>query len=79
MDYSLVVDGWDTKQGEWSPDETSLAMRACKMRKWLKEREEEEIIVVTHGGNSLIWTVDVVRDGLTDRIFIVFGGRDKRI
>jgi broad specificity phosphatase PhoE len=60
LDYSLVVDGWDSKEGEWSPDETSLAMRACKMREWLKEREEEEIIVVTHGGNSTILTVDVV-------------------
>jgi predicted transcriptional regulator len=46
----LVVDGWDSKEGQWSPDESSLAMRACKMREWLKEREEEEIIVITHGG-----------------------------
>ena len=52
LDYSLVVDGWDSKEGEWSPDETSLALRACRMRNWLKEREEDEIIIVTHGGRS---------------------------
>lgn len=50
LDFTLVVDGWDSKQGEWAPDEASLARRAAKMRKWLKEREENEIIVVTHGG-----------------------------
>jgi hypothetical protein len=27
-----------------------LVKRAAKMRQWLREREEEEIIVVTHGG-----------------------------
>jgi broad specificity phosphatase PhoE len=51
LDFSLVVDGWDSKEGEWAPDETSLAQRAAKMRKWLKDREENEIIVITHGGN----------------------------
>jgi hypothetical protein len=47
----LVVDGWNSKEGEWAPDEASLAQRAAKMRKWLKDREENEIIVITHGGN----------------------------
>jgi broad specificity phosphatase PhoE len=50
LDFSLVVDGWNSKEGEWAPDETSLAKRAAKMRTWLKEREENDIIVVTHGG-----------------------------
>ena len=48
-----MIDGWDSKEGEWSPDETSLALRAGRMRKWLKDREEDEIIVVTHGGMAL--------------------------
>jgi len=50
LNFSLVVDGWDSKEGEWGPDETSLALRAARMRTWLREREEEEIVVVTHGG-----------------------------
>jgi broad specificity phosphatase PhoE len=56
LDFTLVVDGWDSKEGEWAPDEPSLAQRAAKMRKWLKDREENEIIVITHGGN-LTFTV----------------------
>lgn len=78
----MVVDGWDSKEGEWSPDESSLAMRACKMREWLKEREEEEIIVVTHGGIQPISAARFILALLTrlmGRIFVVFGGRDKRI
>jgi hypothetical protein len=50
LDFELVVDGWNSKTGEWGPDEVSIAHRAIKMRKWLKERPENEIIVLTHGG-----------------------------
>lgn len=50
MDFGLVQDGWDSKKGEWAPDELSLATRAGKMRQWLKCRPENEIIVITHGG-----------------------------
>ena|SRR5277367_3355271 len=52
LDFELVVEGWDSKTGEWEPDEVSLARRAAKMRKWLKDREEDEIVVVTHGGKD---------------------------
>jgi hypothetical protein len=53
LDFELMVDGWDSKEGEWGPDEISLAYRAVKMRKWLKGRPENEIIVVTHGGMNV--------------------------
>ena len=66
LDFELVVDGWDSKTGEWAPDETSLARRAAKMRKWLKNREEEEIVVVTHGGKEPSY-----ENGLTKRFLIV--------
>lgn len=46
-------EGWDSKRGEYAADEASLAARAERMRQWLKEREENEIIVVTHGGINL--------------------------
>jgi broad specificity phosphatase PhoE len=52
LDFELVVDGWDSKRGEWGADEVSLARRAAKMRKWLKDRKEDEIVVVTHGGTD---------------------------
>lgn len=50
LDFGLVREGWDSKKGEYAADEASLAARAGRMRKWLKDREENEIIVVTHGG-----------------------------
>jgi broad specificity phosphatase PhoE len=50
LDFNLVQEGWNSKKREWAPDEVSLARRARNMRVWLKEREENEIIVVTHGG-----------------------------
>jgi hypothetical protein len=46
----MLGEGWEAKTGEYAPDEASLVKRAAKMRQWLREREEEEIIVVTHGG-----------------------------
>ena len=52
LDFGLVVEGWDSKVGEWAPDEVSLAKRAARMRKWLKDHSENEIVVVTHGGTS---------------------------
>ena len=50
MDYELLVPDWTSKQGEWAPDQTSLAHRAAKMRRWLKDHPADEIIVVTHAG-----------------------------
>ena len=50
LNFEFVQQGWDSKKGEWAPDETSLATRAGKMRRWLKGRPENEIVVVTHGG-----------------------------
>ena len=58
LDFKLVGEGWNSKRDEWAPDESSLANRASRMRKWLKDHDENEIIVVTHGGNSFICCVD---------------------
>jgi len=52
LDFGLVVNGWNSKQGEWAPDEESIARRARKMRRWLKDHPANEIIVVTHGGTT---------------------------
>src|SRR5271155_977938 len=46
LNFELVVDGWDSKTGEWGADEVSLVRWAAKMRKWLKDQEEDEIVVV---------------------------------
>jgi hypothetical protein len=73
LDFGLVREGWDSKEGEYAADEASLAARAGRMRKWLKDREEDEIIVVTHGGmDTLAWL-------LTSSISDVFGSRDSGV
>ena len=50
LNFNLVVDGWDSKTGEWASDDETLDKRASKVREWLREYPEDEIIVVTHGG-----------------------------
>ena len=69
LDFKLVGEGWNSKRDEWAPDESSLANRAVRMRKWLKNHDANEIIVVTHGGNSFICCVDV-------RVFVIPRSRD---
>lgn len=50
IDFGLLDDGWNSKSGVWSSDQNSLRRRAGWTRKWLAERPEEEIVVVSHGG-----------------------------
>jgi broad specificity phosphatase PhoE len=60
LDFELLDDEWNSKKGEWGPDEVSLANRAMKMRRWLKDHKENEIIVVTHGG-FLLYLVQEIK------------------
>jgi broad specificity phosphatase PhoE len=48
VDLSLVVSGWDSKQGKWAPDDDAIVKRAGEARDWLRSRPEKEIAVVTH-------------------------------
>jgi len=48
VDLSLVVPGWDSKQGKWAPDDDAIVQRAEEARAWLRSRPEKEIAVVTH-------------------------------
>jgi broad specificity phosphatase PhoE len=48
VDLSLVVSGWDSKQGKWAPDDDAIVKRAEEARIWLSSRSEKEIAVVTH-------------------------------
>lgn len=48
VDLSLVMPGWDSKQGRWAPEEAAIVARAKEARKWLGARIEKEIAVVTH-------------------------------
>jgi len=50
IDYKLVQDGWNSKKGKWAPTTKEIEERCKAARKWLRERKEEHIVVVTHGG-----------------------------
>jgi broad specificity phosphatase PhoE len=40
---------YDSKHGKFAPDNASLEQRAQILRRFLRDREEEEIVVVSHG------------------------------
>ena len=52
IDFSLVeaADGWTSKSGKWSSEPAALTERATSVRAWLKDRNEEHVICVLHGG-----------------------------
>lgn len=45
----LELSGYDSKSGTFAPDSKSLEARAVTLRQFLRDREEEEIVVVSHG------------------------------
>lgn len=58
VDLSLVHDGWNNKVDKWAPNSEAIIARAKEARKWLKERPEKEIVLVTHGGYLHYFTED---------------------
>ncbi|KAI9662277.1 MAG: hypothetical protein M1821_008444 [Bathelium mastoideum] len=49
VDLSRVDEDWNSKEGLWAPDWHSLDLRARELRLLLRAREEQEIVVVSHG------------------------------
>ena len=49
IDFTLVLPGWNVKEGKWAPEKQAIAQRAQEAREWLIQRPEKEIVVVTHG------------------------------
>lgn len=52
VDFHRCLDtytDYDSKEGRWAPGPDSLKARATELRKFLRDREEEEIVVVSHG------------------------------
>ncbi|KAL8723481.1 MAG: hypothetical protein Q9225_000214 [Loekoesia sp. 1 TL-2023] len=50
VNFSLVPEDWDNKRDKWAPNQDAIDARCREARKWLKARDEDAIIVVTHGG-----------------------------
>lgn len=45
----LMTEGWYKKEGDNGVEPQVLMARAARLRRWLKAREEHEIVLVTHG------------------------------
>jgi broad specificity phosphatase PhoE len=65
VDLSLVKDGWNNKQGRWSPASSAIEARARDARIWLRNLAQSQsrdkdvdIVVVTHGGYLHYFTED---------------------
>jgi len=50
VDLSLVQEGWNSKTGRWAADTDLVRERALYVRRWLRDREEDVICLVSHGG-----------------------------
>lgn len=49
FDFSQLPADWTSKQGFWAPDRASLANRARWVRQWLRDRPEQDIVLIAHG------------------------------
>lgn len=66
VDLGLVKEGWNNKQGRWSPAASAIEARARDGRIWLRnlarsaqiESGDVDIVVVTHGGYLHYFTED---------------------
>lgn len=59
----LQFTDYDKKTGQFAPDSRSLTERAMNLRKFLRERQEDEIVIVSHGDFLHHVSRDVDEDG----------------
>jgi broad specificity phosphatase PhoE len=68
VDLSLVQRSWDSKEGYWSPTERRSLQRVKEARRWLRDRPEQNIVVIGHGHCIQLLTEEGsfhdIRDGL---------------
>lgn len=58
VDLSRVHKGWNSKTGRWAPTAAAIDERCLVARRFLRDRKEEHIVVVTHGGLLHYFTED---------------------
>jgi len=63
VDLSNVEDGWNGKNGIYSSETATVKSRAVKLRRWLRSREEDEIVLISHGRFCHFITGDVDDEG----------------
>jgi broad specificity phosphatase PhoE len=66
VDFHRCLDTYtdfNTNEGRWASDVASLDARALELRRFLRDREEDEIVVVSHGDFMHHVTRDMNEDG----------------
>ncbi|KAF2024402.1 hypothetical protein EK21DRAFT_78788 [Setomelanomma holmii] len=66
VDFHLCQDtyfDYNTKKGKFAPKRAALQARALELRKFLRDRDEHEIVVVSHGNFLHYVTGDINDDG----------------
>jgi broad specificity phosphatase PhoE len=59
VDLSHVHDGWNDKlKGPFSPETNRITSRCRKARRFLQQREDESVAVISHGGLLHFFTED---------------------
>lgn len=49
LDFSRLTPDWTSKEGFWASDPASLQRRARKVRQFLRDTPEKDIVLVAHG------------------------------
>ncbi|KAL8749818.1 MAG: hypothetical protein Q9184_006654 [Pyrenodesmia sp. 2 TL-2023] len=50
IDFNLVTNDWASNKGRWAHEDKAIEARCQVVLRWLKSREEDEIVVVSHAG-----------------------------
>lgn len=63
IDFDNVQHGWWVHEGDYAFEPKSLIRRAAKLRRWIKNRPEKEVVLVAHGFFNHYITGDVDEQG----------------
>lgn len=63
VDFDHVQQGWFVHEGEYATDPVALRLRAAKLRRWIRDRPEKEVVLVAHGFFNHYLTGDVDEKG----------------
>lgn len=63
VDFNHVKEGWYLHDGEFATTPIALKARAAKLRRFIRDRPEKEVVLVSHGFFNHYLTSDVDDEG----------------